>query len=356
MSHSVPHSGNYSCRSTQRERCPPSAFALILPAVVLCILPCVDASPLHDLDQHLSTRPQHPDPRYVDSASRYLVMGQLDRYNDVPLLADLVGKLSQYDDSYDLLTAIAVTTEAFAPDYPDLGDYKTLAMVFEALTRRRIHAPNLYKGLARRILYSMDWTDALDAQAVANTAWALAKLWIDQRETFDQLESIGEMDIAKMVWAMVTLWTYPNTPMALGRHALSIASTFTPQDADTALRAFGRLMILDQIPGLRTALNERATAASAASETRPTGAAPASKRVWGSRRGPTGTLASAALEASTPVPFEDDSTQCPICLDNYANPDGVTTLICGHTFHARCIIPDVMMRNCCPMCQGVVFE
>lgn len=245
----------------------------------------------------------------------------------------------------DLLTAIAVTTEAFAPDYPDLGDYKTLAMVFEALTRRRIHAPNLYKGLARRILYSMDWTDALDAQAVANTAWALAKLWIDQRETFDQLESIGEMvyrlngcalelwrdfksqDIAKMVWAMVTLWTYPNTPMALGRHALSIASTFTPQDADTALRAFGRLMILDQIPGLRTALNERATAASAASETRPTGAAPASKRVWGSRRGPTGTLASAALEyaaslipgrvrpqwfgsrASTPVPFEDDSTQ-----------------------------------------------
>jgi hypothetical protein len=47
----------------------------------------------------------------------------------------------------------------------------------------------------------------------------------------------------------------------------------------------------------------------------------------------------------------DDDDKCAICLDALHSRD-ITTLLCGHTFHSKCMMTNVMKNNTkCPLCR-----
>lgn len=49
--------------------------------------------------------------------------------------------------------------------------------------------------------------------------------------------------------------------------------------------------------------------------------------------------------------IDSEEDNCPICLDTLKTRD-LTTLPCGHTFHAKCIMTNVLQnRSHCPMCR-----
>ena len=48
---------------------------------------------------------------------------------------------------------------------------------------------------------------------------------------------------------------------------------------------------------------------------------------------------------------KEEEDNCPICLDPMRTGD-ITTLPCGHTFHAKCIMANVLHNQSrCPMCR-----
>jgi 6,7-dimethyl-8-ribityllumazine synthase len=46
---------------------------------------------------------------------------------------------------------------------------------------------------------------------------------------------------------------------------------------------------------------------------------------------------------------------CPICLENYASNECVSTLPCLHRFHRDCINQAMRIKSNCPVCQTAVF-
>lgn len=46
---------------------------------------------------------------------------------------------------------------------------------------------------------------------------------------------------------------------------------------------------------------------------------------------------------------------CPICLADFAEPEYVTTLDCGHIFHLECVDEWITVKKTCPSCRAVVL-
>jgi hypothetical protein len=49
-------------------------------------------------------------------------------------------------------------------------------------------------------------------------------------------------------------------------------------------------------------------------------------------------------------------TDCPICHDIITKETGITTLSCSHSFHIRCIMQWISIKNTCPCCRGILNE
>lgn len=48
-------------------------------------------------------------------------------------------------------------------------------------------------------------------------------------------------------------------------------------------------------------------------------------------------------------------TECPICFEKIGQTNTITT-VCGHTFHASCIIQNLYVSDSCPMCRHIIDE
>lgn len=48
-------------------------------------------------------------------------------------------------------------------------------------------------------------------------------------------------------------------------------------------------------------------------------------------------------------------TECPICLEQIGHTNTITT-VCGHRFHASCIIQNLYLSDSCPICRRVIDE
>lgn len=44
---------------------------------------------------------------------------------------------------------------------------------------------------------------------------------------------------------------------------------------------------------------------------------------------------------------------CPICLEKIGKNNVITT-VCGHTFHASCIIQNLHVSKTCPLCRHII--
>lgn len=53
---------------------------------------------------------------------------------------------------------------------------------------------------------------------------------------------------------------------------------------------------------------------------------------------------------------EGDSSNCPICLEEYKKHENVVSLRCGHLFHSDCIRISIFHYPQCPICRSDVFR
>ena len=52
--------------------------------------------------------------------------------------------------------------------------------------------------------------------------------------------------------------------------------------------------------------------------------------------------------------FAVEDTKCVICLDTLKKQRDVTVLPCGHAFHSKCMMENILKNNLkCPMCRSV---
>ncbi|KAJ1255024.1 hypothetical protein BS78_K296600 [Paspalum vaginatum] len=47
----------------------------------------------------------------------------------------------------------------------------------------------------------------------------------------------------------------------------------------------------------------------------------------------------------------DDTSSCPVCLEDYAPGERAREMPCRHRFHANCIVPWLEMHSSCPVCR-----
>lgn len=51
----------------------------------------------------------------------------------------------------------------------------------------------------------------------------------------------------------------------------------------------------------------------------------------------------------------EDST-CSICLEPLTKDKNITTTVCGHTFHATCLLKASRQSSTCPLCRAPLFK
>ena len=69
-----------------------------------------------------------------------------------------------------------------------------------------------------------------------------------------------------------------------------------------------------------------------------------------------GTLPGQNTSSSMTESRETESADCPVCLEAFTFDRPVTTTICNHTFHERCLNISFKYDNRCPMCRTILAE